>query len=162
MRPRLAAVGLVTAQALREQGYAVDEAPDEYTGEALARCLGDLTGKRILLPRAKKGRPEIVEALLAAGAQVHDIALYDTVAAEASAEALAQMADGVDVLTFTSPSTAINFFAVIEPGFVASAIVACIGPTTAKAVEQLGIAVDVMPQRYTVDGLLEALVAFYE
>ena len=119
--PRLAAVGPVTAKALREQGYAVDEAPDEYTGEALARCLGDLTDKRILLPRARKGRPEIVEALLAAGAQVDDIALYDTVAAEPSAEALAQMADGVDVLTFTSPSTAINFFAMIEPTTVASA-----------------------------------------
>ena len=140
----------------------MNEAPDEYTGEALARCLGDLTDKRVLLPRAVKGRPEIVEALLTVGAQVNDIALYDTVAAEPSAEALAQIAGGVDVLTFTSPSTATNFYALVEPATVTSAVVSCIGPTTAQAVEQLGIAVDVMPQRYTVDGLLDALVAYYE
>ena len=160
--PSLAAVGPITAKALRERGYTVDEAPDEYTGEALALCLGDLTDKRILLPRARKGRPEIVKALLAEGAQVDDIALYDTAAANPDLAVLAQLADGVDALTFTSPSTATNFFAMIEPAAVASAVVACIGPTTAQAVEQLGITVDVVPRRYTVDGLLDALVAYYE
>lgn len=160
--PRLAAVGPATAKALWERAYAVDETPDEFTGEALARCLGDLTSKRILLPRAKKGRPEIVEALLAAGAQVDDVALYDTVAPDPNPETLAQLADGVDALTFTSPSTVTNFYTLVLPASVASAVVACIGPTTAQAVEQVGITVDVMPQRYTVDGLLDALAAYYE
>ncbi len=36
-------------------------------------------------------------------------------------------------------------------------VVACIGPITAAAAEELGLEVDVIAEVYTTDGLLEAL-----
>ncbi len=159
--PRIAAVGPVTADALRKQGLQPELIPSVNTGEELARSLGDLTGKEVLLPRARAGRPEIVDVLSALGATVYDIALYETVATNPSAEAMAEIAVGVDVLTFTSPSTAINFFEMVEPGAVASAVVACIGPTTADAVCALGVHVDVVPSSYTVSDMVDALADYF-
>jgi uroporphyrinogen III methyltransferase/synthase len=38
--------------------------------------------------------------------------------------------------------------------------VACIGPITAKTVQELGLTVDVIASEYTIDGLVEALVDY--
>ena len=40
-------------------------------------------------------------------------------------------------------------------------IVACIGPVTAEAAQQLDIATTVMPERYTIPDLVDALVEHF-
>jgi uroporphyrinogen-III synthase len=160
--PRIAAVGPVTGNVLETLGYRAEVIPATFTGLELAHGLGDLNGKVVLLPRAKNGRPEIVNALRSLGAEVNDIALYETVVAKPNAEAMAQIVAGVDVLTFTSPSTANNFYRLVDPTSVASAVVACIGPTTAGAVEALGIKVDVVPSAYTMNDMVDALLTYFE
>ncbi len=135
--------------------------PSVNTGVELARSLGELTGKKVLLPRAKEGRPEIVDVLRSLGATVSDIALYETVPVEPSTEAMAEITAGVNVLTFTSPSTAINFYDMVDRSAVAYAVVACIGPTTANAVRTLGVQVDVVPSSYTVNDMVDALVDYF-
>ncbi|MEI8173795.1 MAG: uroporphyrinogen-III synthase, partial [Deltaproteobacteria bacterium] len=38
---------------------------------------------------------------------------------------------------------------------------ACIGPVTAAAVKKAGLRIDIMQERYTIPGLVEALVDFF-
>ncbi|MEJ2748993.1 MAG: uroporphyrinogen-III synthase, partial [Anaerolineae bacterium] len=76
--PQVATVGSATAVALQARHIPLNFTPNQFTGEALAAGLGDLTGQKVLLPRAKIGRPQIVDLLRQQGAEVDDIALYDT------------------------------------------------------------------------------------
>ena len=40
-------------------------------------------------------------------------------------------------------------------------VVAAIGPVTAEAARQLGITVQVIPERYDVDGLVDGLIEYF-
>lgn len=163
--PRVAAIGSATAASLREAGLEPDFVPAEFTGEQLAAGLGNLTGKRVLLPRAKIGRPEIIQALATQGAEVDDIALYDTITASPEPVAFAELAQGFEAVIFTSPSSVRNFLSLIAPhhticDHLAQAVVACIGPATAGAAEAAGLSVAVSPTAYTVEAVVEALMIF--
>ena len=165
--PRIAAVGPATAAVLAERGVAVAFVPNEFVGEELVLGLGDLVGQRLLLPRARIGRPKIVEMLRRQGAQVDDVPLYDTVTANPDPAALAALAQGIDAITFTSPSSVRNFLKILEEaGFdravLSSAAVACIGPVTAQATRDSGLPVAIMPDDYTIEGLIQALTDFYD
>lgn len=157
---KIAAVGPVTRAALEERGISIHAMPDEFRATALVGALGDLNGSRVLLPRADIGGRELVSALERAGAIVHDVAVYRTVPAEPDAASLAALRRGVDVVTFTSPSTVRNFLALLGDegrALLAGAVVAAIGVVTAEAAREEGIRVDVQPDAYTTDALVEAL-----
>jgi uroporphyrinogen-III synthase len=148
---------------LAENNIPVNFVPEQFTGEQLVLGLGDVAGKRILLPRARIGRPEIVEMLRQRGALVAEFALYNTVTAVPTPAALAELEKGVDVLTFTSPSSVRNFLKIVETrpqGFLKplGSLVAVIGPATAAEAEKIGLTVDVMPDEYTIEGLVTAVV----
>ena len=68
----------------------------------------------------------------------------------------------VDAIVFTSASTVRNFVKIIgaEPAadLLRTTVVACIGPVTAEAAQQLGIRTSVMPSTYTIPALVDALV----
>ena len=166
--PHVATVGSATAVALQARHIPINFTPDEFTGEALAAGLGDLTGQKVLLPRAKIGRPQIVELLREQGAQVDDVALYDTVTAVPDPDSLAQLQQGFDVVTFTSPSSVRNFLKIINEsqhqGFLKSleslldkATIACIGPVTADEARKNGLKVTITPSEYTIDNLIQAI-----
>lgn len=163
--PKVAAVGQITADLLAQRGITPDYVPEVFTGEALALGLGDLTGQRILLPRALAGRPEIVQILREQGADVDDVPLYETVTAVPTAEAVAEIRRGIDAVTFTSPSSVRNFRKLLqEAGIDADEVLArvqtvCIGPSTAAQLEEFGRTADLVPVTYTIDGMIEAMLA---
>ncbi len=168
-RVRVAAVGPATAQALAERGIPVDFVPARHTGEALAAALEPVQGCRILLPRAARGRPEVAEILQARGARVDDLPIYQTVPAPIDAASIQALAQGVDVITFTSGSTARHFVAALGQGpsldlatLCRQAVIACIGPVTAQTAGELGLPVHVVAEEHSVDGLIQALVAYFE
>ena len=70
----------------------------------------------------------------------------------------------LDVATFTSPSTVHNFvdFAGEQVAREAldAAVVACIGPITARAARGHGLRVDVEAAEHTIPGLIDALVNY--
>ena len=158
----IAAVGSATQTLLAENNIPVDFVPEQFTGEQLVLGLGDVAGKRILLPRAKIGRPEIVVMLKERGAIVDEFVLYDTVTAVPTQSALDELAKGVDVLTFTSPSSVRNFLKIVQSRPDRSVQIAGIGPSTAEEARKLGLTVDVMPDEYTIDGLVTAVVRSVE
>ncbi|MCL4265520.1 MAG: uroporphyrinogen-III synthase [Anaerolineae bacterium] len=165
-RLQIAAVGSATQKLLAEKGVSVDFVPDEFTGERLVSGLGDVAGQRILLPRARMGRPEIVNLLRERGALVDDIALYETITAVPTPTSCAELERGADILTFTSPSSVRNFCEILETRPdrfrkpVRSALVAVIGPSTAAEAETYGFPVDIMPRDYTIEGLVTAIVEY--
>ena len=154
---KVAAIGPVTAAALRERGVQVDLIPDEYVAEAILDEIDDVAGMRILLPRADLARPALTKGLRAVGAKVDEVAAYRTVLVRPDPAAYAALEVGVDVVTFTSSSTVRNFMALTEEFEYGDPLITCIGPVTATTAGELGLRVDVVAAEYTIDGLLEAL-----
>jgi uroporphyrinogen-III synthase len=161
-KPRIAAVGPGTAQALEARGARVDFIPTEFLGEQLGRELTPVHGQRVLLPRAARGRDELASELARRGARVDEVVVYDTLPASVDPLDLRELERGVDVATFTSPSTVENFFALLGARAVAvlgSAYVACIGPVTASAARAMGLTVHLEPAEHSIPGLVAALDA---
>ncbi|MGB1253621.1 MAG: uroporphyrinogen-III synthase, partial [Candidatus Promineifilaceae bacterium] len=159
--PKIGASGPKTAAKLAEYGVIADLIPDQFVGERLVEALGDVAGKRILLPRAKQGRPKIVAMLRERGARVTEIALYDTVCPAPDFETRQAIEAGVDVVTFASPSAVKGF---VQSNFRLSTapLFACIGPVTAISAENHTLPVHIMPEKYTIDALITAIVEQYQ
>jgi len=157
---RIACIGPGTAAALARRGIRPDLVPDAHVAEALLEALeqaGELSGTRILLPRAA-GRPVLPDGLRARGAEVVEVEAYRTVPETARAAELRSWlaADAIDALTFTSPSTVVTFVDSVgaETG---RALVAVIGPVTADAARTAGLPVHIEATDHTMLGLAEAL-----
>lgn len=163
---RVAAIGPSTADRARERlGVAVDVVPEEYRAEALAGAIrrlagGDLSGLRILLPRAAEARAVLPERLAAAGASVDEVAAYRAVPPDEGEMASVRgrlEAGRIDWVTFTASSTVRNFVSALGSD-VGDARVAAIGPITAGTAREQGLRVDVEAEEYTIPGLVDALV----
>ncbi|MFQ5577341.1 MAG: uroporphyrinogen-III synthase [Anaerolineae bacterium] len=161
----LAAVGPATAAALRALDLTVACTPAEQTAEALAAAMGDVAGQRILFPAAGIARPALETALRAKGGIVERVTAYQTRPVTQAGD-LPALLPTLDALTFTSPSTAQNFVALLETPRPADAtggaVVACIGPTTAAAARESGLPVHLTAQPHTVEGLVKSLVTYYK
>jgi uroporphyrinogen III methyltransferase / synthase len=159
---RIAAVGPGTAHPLEARGAHVDFIPSRFIGEQLGRELTPVQGQRVLLPRAARGREELAIELARRGASVDEVVVYDTLPASVDPRDLVELERGVDVATFTSPSTVENFFALLGARAVAvlgGAHVACIGPVTASAARAMGLTVHLEPAEHSIPGLVAALDA---
>jgi len=168
-RARIAAIGPETARALARHHIRADLVPDDFRAEGLLDALGDesVAGKRVLLPRAAGARAILPERLRAAGAEVDEVVTYRAETPDESVALLRRsLAEApIDVLTFTSSSTVTGFVSLLERAFsgagrtrIEGATIACIGPITAATAAEQGMRVDVMPGRYTIPALVEALV----
>jgi uroporphyrinogen-III synthase len=131
--------------------------PAEYRAEAILDVIGDVAGRRILLPRADIARPALAEGLRAMGAWVDEAPAYHTVQGKPSPAAFDALRAGVDVVIFTSSSTVRNFVSLTKDWNYGNPFIACIGPVTAATAHELGLHVDMVADEYTVDGLLETL-----
>ncbi len=161
---KVAAIGSATKEALKEKGVRVDLEPEKAVGESLVEAFAalDLKNKKILFPRAKVARELIVEELEKRGAEVKVLVVYETlICSDYLEEFLKELDKGVDVVTFTSASTAKNFYRLLEgkvdPAKLAGLKVVCLGPVTARAVEEAGYQVEAVAKEYNTRGLVETL-----
>lgn len=110
---KFAVIGEGTRNALKEYGIIADLMPEVYDGETLGHLLAgeNICGKNILIPRARKGNKNLVPILEAAGANVEDVPLYDTVYKKDSVVNLREELEknSVDSVVFTSGSTVEGF-----------------------------------------------------
>ena len=170
---RICTVGASTAARMSRYGIRVDLTPEEYHSEALVdalRAVDAIAGRRFLLPRADIAREVLADELRAGGAEVTEVIAYRTMLASAERDGdhdvYRMLLDRqIDAVTFTSASSVNNFARLLGEeqavDLLATTAVACIGPVTAEAAQQLGIATTVMPERYTVPDLVDALVAHF-
>jgi uroporphyrinogen III methyltransferase/synthase len=156
----IAAIGPGTARALAERGVTADVVPERFVAEALVDALADVdvSGRRVLVARAREARDVLPEALRDRGAEVDVVALYETVREEPAAEAV-EAAGGADYVTFTSSSTVRNLTDALGERFPDAARVVSIGPVTSEAARDAGLTVDVEAERHDIDGLVSALLA---
>jgi len=165
--PKIAAVGPATADKLAEYGIGADLLPEQYTGEGLADALlrEGMAGQKVLLPRAAKAREILPETLEKAGASVDIAPVYRNVRPDSYAGVTAALEEGgIDMVTFTSSSTVRNFMEMLgadAAGLMEGVKVACIGPVTSRTARDLGLNVDVEPEKYTIPALVAAIVDFY-
>jgi uroporphyrinogen-III synthase len=168
---KIAAIGPATRQAIKDHGLRVHVVPKEYVAESVVTGLRrSVRGKRVLLARAKVARDVIPRELRKAGARVDVVEAYETVVPKASLgrlrAVLRDQRNRPHVITFTSSSTARNFLALLhgrgrpgDRGQLKAAKIASIGPVTSSTLRALGLAVDIEAKRYTIPGLIEAIVA---
>ncbi|MDP9326170.1 MAG: uroporphyrinogen-III synthase [Candidatus Dormibacteraeota bacterium] len=160
--PEVVAVGPATAEAARMRGFACREVPKRFSGEGLAELLTsrDLTGKRVLIPRAEAGGEELPEALRKAGADVDVVALYRTVPDPRGHRQIpGLLGSRLDMVTFTSGSAVESFVAAAGAEFrrPTRMEIACIGPSTAEAARAARLEPDVVATEHTVAGLVAAI-----
>jgi uroporphyrinogen III methyltransferase/synthase len=170
---RLCTVGPSTASRLQRYGIRVDLTPSEFRSEALIDALkasASLTGQRILIPRADIARDRLAEDLRDLGAEVVDVIAYRTIPGNVERggeyDIYRLLLDRqIDAVTFASASAVRNFVSMLGQDQAAdllrSTVVASIGPVTAEAAQQLGIHTTIMPSRYTIPDLVDALVEHF-
>ena len=156
----VAAIGPGTAAALREHGVIADVVPEESVAEALLESLSevDVEGRPVLVARAAEARDVLPSALRERGAELDEVALYETVAEQPDQEAI-EAAQEADYVTFTSSSTVRNLIGALGDRFPPRARVVSIGPITSAAAREEGLEVHVEAERHDIDGLVEALLA---
>jgi len=163
---KIAAVGGVTAQALRDWGIVPDLVPAE--DQSAAGLLAEWPEfdpvldpiNRVFLPRADIATDTLVAGLVDMGWEVDDVTAYRTVRAAPPAAAVrdAIKSGAFDAVLFTSSSTVRNLVGIAgKPHH--STLVAVIGPATAKTAKEHGLRVDVMAAEPSSDALVDALAA---
>ncbi|MGQ9635603.1 MAG: uroporphyrinogen-III synthase [Bryobacteraceae bacterium] len=163
-RGRVCAIGPATRRAVESLGWKVDVMPEQYVAESLVAAFAgqDLTGRRILLPRAAVARDVVPTELQRLGASVEVVEAYRTAVPKDIAQRTREVFFGSrppDWITFTSSSTVMNFIQAAGAAPLERVRIASIGPVTTAAVERCGLRVAVEADPYTVDGLVQAIVS---
>jgi len=160
---RICTIGPATRACVEGYHIPVDLVPGEYLSEGVVGAFRDLdmTGKKVLLPRADIAGDVIPEGLSALGARVDVAVAYRTVSPAGDGREIRELMESgkVDVLTFTSPSTVHNFMDIVggREAIPDHVKIACIGPVTERACMEAGLRVDIMQGPYSIPGLVEAI-----
>jgi uroporphyrinogen III methyltransferase/synthase len=159
VKGRIAAIGPATAKALSEARLKTDCLPQEFVAESLLKALDtDLTGKKILIPRAEAAREVLPEGLRQRGASVDVAPVYRTAAPDASALREALASKRPDWITFTSSSTVRQFVEISGEDALRGVRIASIGPITSETLGEYGVDATVEADPHTMEGLIRAIV----
>ena len=150
-------------------GLKSDIIPENYRAESVVDAFRneDLKGKKVLLPRAAEARPVLPAELRKMGAVVDEVTTYLTENVADNVDLLVdQLADKrIDLITFTSSSTAKNFKALLPADnfkrLLDGVAIASIGPITTDTATELGFETHITAQTYTIPGLCDAIVKHY-
>jgi uroporphyrinogen III methyltransferase/synthase len=148
--PAIIVVGAVVA--LREKGL------DWYERRPLF-------GRRVVVTRARAQAGELSRDLERLGAEVHEFPTIEITPPDdfGPLDAAIRELDSFDLIVFTSVNGVEAFFGRLRyhgldlRAVPRAAKVAAIGPATAEGLEQAGLRVDVVPEEYRAEALIEAL-----
>lgn len=164
-----AAIGPATAAAVAQRGVRSSFIAKTATGRSLVREFNEvhpIQGKRFLLPLSNMARDEVNNSLREAGGAVTAVTAYRTIPAETFPREVGDFLrkNAVDWVTFFSSSAAANFYQILQrnPNYPACFHIASIGPSTSETLRQIGATPDVEAVPHTLEGLLDAMTAFYQ
>ena len=170
------AVGPRTSEALKDYHVHVDLVPTKYSSEGLIEVFHDkdLVGRRIRIPRTSNATPTLTDKLKEMGADVEEIYVYESglPVDEQRKDKFYQDLRGrkIDAIVFGSGLSAKNIFKMLSEKAPMETLrgtlngkvtTVAIGPTTAEALKELGIEVDVVPEDYLFEKALAALAAYW-
>ena len=162
---QIAAIGPATQKSIEALGLKVSVTPEKYIAESVVEALrGKTEGKRVLLARAKIARDVLPNELKKAGVLLDVAEAYETVVPAGAKAKLLNIFSGKavrpDIVTFTSASTATNYFALLgndAKKLMGETVVASIGPVTSKALRAAGFPPTIEAKEYTMQGLVLAI-----
>ncbi len=173
-KTKVCAIGEKTASMLKDMLIIPNIVPEEYRAEGVVECFKnlDIKGKRILIPRADKARDILPKRLSEMGADVSVVSVYRNVIPEVEDkrkdEIKRMIQDGkIDLAIFTSPSTFKNFLSLLNISFkeaktfLSNVDIACIGPVTEDAIKKAGLNCIIIPSKYTIPDLINAVISHY-
>jgi uroporphyrinogen III methyltransferase/synthase len=166
---RVCAVGPKTAAALAPHGIRPDLVPADYKAEGVVAAFRALpvAGQKILFPRADRARDLIPTELVSMGAEVCAPVAYRNVLPDTLPERVLQALEegAIHCATFTSSSTVENLAAMLGENrflkLMEGVTIASIGPITSRSCRELGLNVDIEPEKYTLAALTNAITAHF-
>lgn len=169
-KTKIVVVGRKTSDACYDVNLPVDIIPQDFSTEGVIAELAeeyDLEDKEILIPGSAIARDDLQEGLEEAGANVTFIPIYDTVLPDEEdfAEQLEILKEQVpDIFVFTSPSSYKNFLEISgidKKKYFKKSEIAAIGTTTKKEIEKDGVEVQIVPEEFTMEGIVKTIIDRY-
>lgn len=168
---KVVAVGSKTYSICEKYKIPVHIIPKRFSGEGVVEALSkfDLKDKTIFIPRSALGREDLPRGLRELGAIIKTVPVYNV--ALPTKENLFEYIKKLniskpDLFIFTSPSTFENFLQIMDiinpVSYFKGYDVAAIGPTTQSAIENKRVKVNIMPDEYTIQGLVKKVIEFYK
>jgi uroporphyrinogen III methyltransferase/synthase len=169
----LCAVGTSTAERLAAAGLQADVVVPEFRPDAIVDAMearAPVGDERVLVARPDAVRDPLVDQLIERGASVTDLVAYRTVSATAESPAVQEvyrllLDRRIDAVVFMSPSAVRLLVSLLgeeqAPDLLKQTVVAAMGPVTAASAAEFGIQTAILPESYTVDGLVAALVGHF-
>jgi uroporphyrinogen-III synthase len=157
---KIAVIGPATAEACAKAFRQPDVVPGQYISDAIADAIGEIGDHSFLLLRADIARKDLPEELTRRGGKVEEVAVYRIVSDESVKLGADEPAP--DYITLTSSASVHATLAKLREAnreeWMRKVPLACIGPITARTVDELGYRVAVEAKEYTIGGLVEALI----
>ena len=151
---RVWAVGKTTGQDLEKHGVSIEPLPKIADAVNLMADIdpAEIKGQTFLFVRGSLSLGTIPELIAERGGTCIELTVYENLppSLEDTQRVKDMLAEGkLDCLSFTSPSTAKNFFEAIGSKELSDSVqVAAIGTTTSGALEKMGIKVDIIPEYF--------------
>lgn len=168
----LIAVGPRTRKALIEHGVQNALVPREYSTRGILTLLAAASTRRqrILLTRSSEATDDLEKALVAQGASVETLVLYQSVM-PADTTSISSFLHSLEksefhAVLFTSAVSASNLFNIAEKivsrkrlvKLLARTIVGAIGPVTSAKLRELGVRTDVVPSKYVIREAVQEII----
>jgi uroporphyrinogen III methyltransferase/synthase len=160
--PKIACVGPGTRDYLERLGCEVDFVASEHSGETFAREFLSIVSSakaRILVPQPETVAFDLSSVLERGGLEVTRFVIYRTSPIKQTGATDIQW-EKTDIFAFMSPSGVKSFSRLYSPPLDAD--VFTIGPSTAKAAEEVGFKKVRVAKKYSRYGLVDAIVAFLD
>jgi uroporphyrinogen III methyltransferase/synthase len=167
-KAKIACVGPKTAEILEGYGLIVDLLPAQFIAEGLLAAIEDQLqpGQKVLLPRADIARKMLPLELRKRGLEVTEIDTYETKMDASNVEEVIELLQEqrIQMITFTSSSTAKNFFeAIANAGqdvieLIKGVKIVSIGEMTTKTCKELGLDVSIEAKEATLHGVINAAI----
>ncbi len=157
------AVGKTTARDLAAYDITTEPLPKVADAVNLMQTISpeDIKGKSFLFLKGNLSLGTIPAVISERGGTCHAITVYENHPPDLAAteEIRNEIQSGaISCISFTSPSTAENFFqAMGSTALPEDVLIAAIGQTTANALEKLGVKTDIIPQYYDAPHFAEAI-----
>lgn len=168
---KFAVIGSKVKEELKKQSFETSFIPSKYISETFINEFEklDLTNSKILLPCSEIARDLIYDSFLEKHVDITKLNIYTTIKPEVdNIQKIVDLItrDELAYITFTSPSTVSNFFEILQGYKIKELIyktkskVICIGPTTANKFESIFDKKPLIPNKFTIDGVLD-IINFY-
>lgn len=161
---KIAVVGNKTEGTLNNYGFKADILPKEFIAESLIQEFSkiDIRDKKILFPRALKGRDVLINELKSTGADIDLLPIYkNEINIPENIDNISDMLKNslIEYIVFTSPSTVRNFFKIINIENIKNSKYICIGPITEKELINYTYENCFVADEFSIKGIIDKILS---